>query len=166
MEIKDIINIVAIVLSPMLAVGLTIWLTKKNEKRKEKMEAFKQLMVSRAIFNSIDTVKLLNCIDVIFADNKKVQIAWKDLYEEFANPNMETVRVFSKQTKLIEEVAKDLGYKNIEWNKIISNYYLPRWLSVELEQSNKMREGQNSIIELVKNAAQNIPQNSEHKGGN
>lgn len=167
MEIKDIINIVAIVLSPMFAVGLTIWLTKKNEKRKEKMEAFKQLMVSRAISGNYDYVKTLNSLDVIFADSPKVRQAWKELYEEYAKSNIDHIAILSKRTKLIETIAKDLGYDDkIAWNEIIANSYIPNWLVDEWKQNDILKEGQKGFVELVKNAAQNIPQNSEHKGGN
>ena len=42
MELKDWINIIAIVLSPIVAVLITMWLTTRNEKRKEKEASFLQ----------------------------------------------------------------------------------------------------------------------------
>lgn len=67
------INVLAIVLSPILAVLITIWLTRRNEKRKEKMEAFRQLMISRVTASTEEFVKIVNSIDVIFADSKPVR---------------------------------------------------------------------------------------------
>ena len=152
MEIKDWINIAAIILSPIFAVIITMWLTTRNEKRKEKMEVFKQLMIARAISGNYDYVKTLNSLDVIFADSPKV---------------IDHIAILSKRTKLIEIIAKDLGYKNkIEWDEIISNPYIPNWLVDEWKQNDILKEGQKGFVELVKNATQNLPKNNVNENGN
>ena len=66
-QISFWINIAAIVLSPIIAVCITIWLTRREEKRKEKVIVLKQLMIARAFPLTYDYVKTVNCIDVIFA---------------------------------------------------------------------------------------------------
>mgnify|MGYP007089971860 CR=1 FL=1 len=48
MEIKDIINIAAIVLSPIIAVVVTIFLQNRSDKKKEKI-AEKQLIISERL---------------------------------------------------------------------------------------------------------------------
>lgn len=164
MEIKDWINIVVIVLSPIFAVLITMWLTARNEKRKEKMEAFKQLMISRAVSGTIDYVKTLNSLDVVFADSSKVRAAWKDLFNEYAKPNIDSYSILSKRTKLIETIAKDLGYDDkIAWDEIIANPYVPVWLVDEWKQNDLLKEGQKGFVELVKNATQNTVKNNEPK---
>lgn len=166
MEIKDWINIVAIILSPIFAVIITMWLTTRNEKRKEKMEVFKQLMIARAISGNYDYVKTLNSLDVIFADSPKVRQAWKELYEEYAKSNIDHIAILSKRTKLIETIAQDLGYDDkIAWNEIITNPYIPNWLVDEWKQNDILKEGQKGFVELVKNAAQNLPQNNVNGNG-
>lgn len=73
----------------------------------------------------------------------------------------------SKRTKLIEIIAKDLGYKNkIEWDEIISNPYIPNWLVDEWKQNDILKEGQKGFVELVKNATQNLPKNNVNENGN
>jgi septation ring formation regulator EzrA len=57
MEVIDLINIMAILVSPIIAVIITVWLNNKNEKRKEKLEAFKQLMIARALPSTIKYVR-------------------------------------------------------------------------------------------------------------
>lgn len=164
MELKDCINVVAIVLSPIFAVFITMWITTRNEKRKEKMEVFKHLMVSRAIPCTIEYVKTLNSLDVIFADSPKVRVAWKDLFNEYAKNNSDTYSILSKRTKLIETIARDLGYDDkIAWDEIIANPYIPNWLVEEWKQNDLLREGQKGFVELVKNATQNNIKNNVSK---
>lgn len=164
MEVKDWINIIAIILSPIFAVLITMWLTTKNEKRKEKMEVFKQLMISRAVSGTIDYVKTLNSLDVVFADSPRVRAAWKDLFSEYSKANADNYSILSKRTKLIETIAKDLGYDDkIAWDEIISNPYIPNWLVEEWKQYDLVREGQKGFVELVKNATQNTIKNNKTK---
>lgn len=166
MEIKDWINIAAIILSPIFAVIITMWLTTRNEKRKEKMEVFKQLMVSRVISGTIDYVKTLNALDVVFADSPKVRKAWQELYNEYAKSNVDHIAILSKRAKLIISVANDLGYNGkIEWDEIIEHPYVPNWLVDEWKQNDILKEGQKGFVELVKNAAQNLPQNNVNENG-
>ena len=151
------INILAIVLSPIVAVGITVWLTQRNEKRKEKMEVFKQLMISRVCASTEDYVKTVNSIDVIFADSKEVRKAWKDLFDEYSNKDSDLDKCRYKHTKLIEAVAQDLGYKNkLEWSEIISNVYIPRWLIETWEQNNVVKEGQKNFAKVMETAAKSL----------
>ena len=47
MDIQNIINIIAIVLSPIIAVLITRYLSIRTDKKKDKMEIFKILMATR-----------------------------------------------------------------------------------------------------------------------
>lgn len=161
------INVLAIILSPIFAVLITMKLTQRNEKRKEKMEVFKQLMISRANASTEDYVKTVNSIDVIFADSKKVRKAWKDLFDEYSNPNNTIDKYRYKHTKLIEAVAENLGYKNkLEWSEIISNVYIPRWLVDMWEQNNVLKEGQKNFAKVMETAAKSLSNENTEKVDN
>ena len=130
------------------------------------MEVFKQLMVSRVISGTIDYVKTLNALDVVFADSPKVRKAWQELYNEYAKSNVDHIAILSKRAKLIISVANDLGYNGkIEWDEIIEHPYVPNWLVDEWKQNDILKEGQKGFVELVKNAAQNLPQNNVNENG-
>ena len=45
------------------------------------MHIFKTLMTSRVYGWTQESVYCLNIIDIVFADDKKVRNAWKDLYD-------------------------------------------------------------------------------------
>jgi len=148
--------IFAAIVGPVAAVLISVYLMDRKEKRKEKMEFFKELMISRAIPGSFAFVKVVNCIDVVFADSEKVKDAWRALYEEYASDKATYESIKTKKTKLIEEVAKDLGYKGITWDKIIANSYTPKWLTQEWDDNDKLKEGQKAFADYFNKVNQNF----------
>ena len=62
MDIQNIINIIAIVLSPIIAVLITRYLSIRTDKKKDKMEIFKILMATRYNRCTIEYVRALNSI--------------------------------------------------------------------------------------------------------
>jgi len=157
MEVKDWLFLFAAIFGPIIAVWVSVWLINKKERRKEKMEFFKELMISRAIPGSLAFVKTVNCIDVVFADSTKVKDAWRALHDEYASDKATSATVKAKKTKLIEEIAKDLGYKGITWDKIIESAYTPKWLIDDAEGNEKFKEGQLEFIEVMKAWKQTLP---------
>ena len=77
MEGKDILNIIAIVIAPIAASAIAVWLQNRSEKRKDKMYIFKVLMTSRIYGWTPEKVNVLNIIDIVFSDDKKVRAASK-----------------------------------------------------------------------------------------
>jgi hypothetical protein len=130
MELKDILTIVAILLSPIFAVYITIWYTNNQEERKQKRELFLILIAYRKTYPPpVRYVDALNTIDVIFHDNKNILAAWKNTYSALHPPA--EVTIFDPQPYyaaiviLLIEIAKELGYKNINAT-VLDAYYLPQ----------------------------------------
>ena len=65
--IMAVLNLVAIVGIPILAVVIGQYLQNRAEKRKDKMQIFRTLMTSRIYGWTVDSVHALNLIDVVFA---------------------------------------------------------------------------------------------------
>ncbi len=80
MEIKDIINIVAIVLSPIIAVVVTIFLQNRSDKKKEKIAIIKSLLSTGHYLYSDEIIRSYNLIDIAFKDDKDVRAKWKLLF--------------------------------------------------------------------------------------
>ena len=115
MECKDILNLIAIIVIPIAAVLIGQWLQSGSEKRKDKMQIFKILMTSRIYGWTQDSVHCMNIIDIVFADDKTVCEAWKDLHDKYCvqNPDETQLRkIQNAQYKLLETMAKSLGYKD------------------------------------------------------
>lgn len=139
MSLVEIINIFAIVVIPIIAVLIGQFLQDRSEKRKDKMEIFKILMTSRIYEWTVESVHCMNIIDIVFADDKKVREAWKDLYSRYCveNPTLTDLeKIRQAQFKLLETVANSLGYKDkVTW-ETIQNPYIPNGMLQQINSQN------------------------------
>lgn len=153
MDISDYINISAIILAPVISVIIGQKLQDRAKKRQDKMEIFKALMTSRVYGWTNASVYALNIIDVVFADDKKVRTQWKAYYDKLCvgNPSEEDFKkIETEKCKLLEAIAKSLGYKNkITW-ETIQNPYIPKGLSTSMMQQQQYQDGQLEIMEMMK----------------
>jgi len=141
--VVNFINIIALVLSPVIAVLVTMWLNNKLVKRKERMELFKTLMSTRYIQKaSHERVRALNSIEVIFNDRPKVRKAWIDYYNELCKPQINATSMTDKNIKLLEIMANDLGYKEkLTWEDI-KTCYMPTGLWNDMQDEDEMKQRQ------------------------
>jgi hypothetical protein len=87
---KDIINIIAVIVGPITAVAITLWYQGRKEKRDTKHRAFLLLMAHRkSIPPSPVMVEVLNTLDVLFADNQKIVGLWHKYYMLLGQPPSE-----------------------------------------------------------------------------
>lgn len=149
MTISDVLNLVAIIVAPVAAVLIGQCLQNRANKRKDKMEIFKSLMIARNGW-SPESVRALNIIDIVFADDKNVRARWKEYFDKVCveNPSETDLNKIKKcQDKLLEAMAVSLGYKDkVTW-ETIQNPYVPRGM-IEAEQM--QREFQNGQLEWAK----------------
>lgn len=71
MDCNDILNLIAIIVIPIIAVVMGQYLQNKAKKRKDKMQIFKTLMTSRIYGWTQESIHCLNIIDIVFSDDKK-----------------------------------------------------------------------------------------------
>ena len=76
------INVATVLIAPIVAVIVGQKLQDKGQKRKDKMEIFRVLMMNRGIGWTADTVRALNIIDVVFSDDDSVRARWKEYYNQ------------------------------------------------------------------------------------
>ena len=165
MKLAEILNLIAIIIIPIIAVIVGQWLQTRSEKRKDKMHIFKTLMTSRVYGWTQESVHCLNIIDIVFADDKKVRNAWKDLYDKYCvqNPDESQLKkIETAQYKLLETMAVSLGYKDkVTW-ETIQNPYIPKGMLRQIEAQNQSQQAYNN---LLLNMQQMMPQskNPEEK---
>lgn len=148
--ILTIMNIIAVIISPIVAVVIGQWLQEKNQKRKDKMEIFQCLMTHRATgWSHIECVNALNSIDIVFGDSGQVRQQWKLLLGKLM-PGVPPQEFLREQCKLLEIMANDLGYQKIITWESIQNPYYPQWLVDAMERNSVISNGQ---IEWAKSAA-------------
>lgn len=118
----NVLNIIALILVPILAVVVGQKLQDRAQKRNDKMQIFKILMTSRIFGWTNESVQAMNLIDIVFADDKAVRKQWKICFDKMCveNPTeTELSKIKTEREKLLETMAKSLGYKDIiTWESI------------------------------------------------
>lgn len=157
MECKDVLNLIAIIIIPIAAVLIAQWLQNRAEKRKDKMQIFKALMTSRIYGWTPESVNALNIIDIVFANDKGVRAAWKDLSDKYnvQDPDeQERKKIKHAEYKLLEAIANALGYKDkITW-ETIQNPYMPKGMADQIETQKRMQQTYQSVLDNVNNVVQ------------
>jgi hypothetical protein len=159
MRTLDIINIIAIIVSPVVAVVVGQILQDRRKKRSDKMEIFKTLMISRGLGWSTESVKALNIIEVVFSDDQLVLDQWKIYYDRLCveDPNeTERFKIKAEGDKLLDVMAKSLGYKEkVTW-ETIQKPYMPKGLADNIIQQQQYQSAQLDIMNLASNYFQNM----------
>lgn len=170
MEYKDILNLLAIIVIPIFVVVVGHWMQISSEKRRDKMQIFKTLMTNRMGW-TYESVKALNVIDIVFADDKDVRTKWKDYYTALCiqDPNeMQRQQIQQAQDKLLEAMAISLGYKKqVTWENI-QNPYIPKGMLEAMRQQQVIQDGQEKLADAVgifTNILNNVPSNKETDNG-
>ena len=143
-KIMTIINVIAIIAIPIVAVFVGQYLQNRSQQRKDKLDIFKTLMMNRVGW-SVEGVHAMNIIDIVFAKDKNVRSKWKDYYTLLCiqEPNdMQKQQIQIAQHKLLEAMAISLGYKEqITW-ETIQNPYIPKGMIDAMQQQQIIQLGQ------------------------
>lgn len=160
-----VINIVAIIVIPIAAVAIGQKLQDRSQRRKDKLDIFKVLMMNR-IGWSYESARALNIIDVVFADDEDVRTKWGDYYTLLCiqNPNeMQKKQRQTAQDKLLEAMAKSLGYDNqVTWDKI-QNSYIPQGMVDAMNQQMVIQAGQEKLAGMIDLFAKPATQSQEQQ---
>ena len=161
MECKDILNLIAIIVIPIVAVLIGQHLQNRAEIRKDKMHIFKVLMTSRIYGWTQESVHCLNIIDIVFSDDENVRNAWKDLYDKYCVQNPDETqlkKIQNAQYKLLDTMANSLGYKDkVTW-ETIQNPYIPEGMR---RQQQEQAASQQAYNNLIFNMQHMIPKNNK-----
>ena len=153
----DILNILALVFVPIFAVVVGQKLQERAQKRNDKIQIFKILMTSRIFGWTNESVQAMNLIDIVFADDKAVRKQWKICFDKMCveNPTeMELSKIKTEREKLLETMAKSLGYKDIITWESIQNPYIPKGMTELMAQQQMNQNNQSIIMEQIKNMIQ------------
>ncbi len=149
MECKDILNLIAIIVIPIVAVLIGQHLQNRAEIRKDKMHIFKVLMTSRIYGWTQESVHCLNIIDIVFSDDENVRNAWKDLYDKYCVQNPDETqlkKIQNAQYKLLDIMASSLGYKDkVTW-ETIQNPYIPEGMRRQQQEQAASQQAYNNIL--------------------
>jgi hypothetical protein len=103
-----------------------------TERRRHKLHVFASLMQERASIASVEGVRALNLIDVIFHDCRQVREAWAELYLTFDSMQKIPSHVQDERLrKLLAAMANDLGLGNDLRSDDLGRVYYPNALAEE-----------------------------------
>ena len=106
----NIINLIALIVVPILAVIIGQKLQDRAQKRNDKIQIFKILMMSRIYGWTTESVQAMNLIEIVFADDDTVCKQWKVYYDKLCveNPTeTELQKIKKEDEKLLETMAND-----------------------------------------------------------
>ena len=107
------IEVLAILLGPIFAVAVTIWLQRKLAKRDARLSVLSTLVSLRHAVVTADSVKALNLIDLVFHDVSSVRKLWDEYFQMLSNAGLHNpvgwIQRNQKHVELITEMAKHLG---------------------------------------------------------
>ena len=108
------INIIAVLLSPIIAVQVTKFFDNRKSIYDKKFELFKILMGQRGLFPRSDEFLIaLNLIDVVFHDDEKVRNAYSNFYSVSDVSHSENKNSGKYLILLLQEMSKVLKLGNI-----------------------------------------------------
>lgn len=141
-----------------IATFVTILWQRKAQQLFEKRKIFTILMSKRYDIAAEESVEALNMIDVVFYSSKEVREAWNAFNDATNLPdsNTKSQTISDKHLRLLEVIAKDIGYKDIHWDNI-KQYYYPIGLSTKKQDETVLRRVQ------IDAALAQIKEGQEHK---
>lgn len=147
-----IVNIIAILASPLVAVLVSAYLQKSKEKKDIKMRILAALISTRHTPVSEEAVRSLNLIDVVFSKDKAVRDLWHEYYEMLHNKGLDNETGHQtwqkKKLELIKEMAKAVGYGEEISHLDIDRVYIPVGLGKSWERNEELA---NEFLRVLKN---------------
>jgi len=146
-----IVNILAILFSPIIAVLISVYLQTRREKKKQKLWIFNTLIATRHNPITDENVRALNMIDVVFFDYLSVRKLWHEYFDMLSNEGLNNTIGWSQRQKknleMITEMAKLIGYKKAITHLDVDRVYYPVGLG---NQSKKTEEISNELLRVLK----------------
>jgi hypothetical protein len=127
------VSILAVLVSPLVALQVSSWLAKRKERRERRLYVFRTLMATRASGLAAEHVQALNLIDIEFhgsdAKSKAVLNAWKAYLDHLGISQTDGAVWGAKRedlfVDLLYEISRYLGY-GFDRTHIRRTSYFPR----------------------------------------
>lgn len=125
----------------------------------------KTLMSNRMVW-SVESVRAMNIIDIVFADDESVRKAWNEYYQRLCveqPTETQLKQIQQTQDKMLETMAISLGYKGkITW-ETIQNPYIPKGMVAAMDQQQIIQKGQAELAKVADAFTQLINTNAANQ---
>ena len=122
MDMNDWLTVVALILGPVIAVGITLWIEGQRRKRESRLVVLRQLIATRHLPGDPLYSTAVNLIPVEFNDDPRVMAAYKAYQEavsQVPGDDLEAIaqcnqNVVVKQTKMVFAVMQSMKLRASE----------------------------------------------------
>ena len=130
MDMKDWLTLIALVLGPVIAVGITLWIEGQRRRHERRLAVLRQLMATRHLPGDPMYSTAINLIPVEFNDDRHVMEAYKAYQTAVSQPPstepeavaLTNQKVAVTQTKLIFAVMKAMKLRASEADLPVEAY--------------------------------------------
>jgi hypothetical protein len=126
MTTNEVVTIIALLLGPIGAVGISLWHQRRTQKHDAKERLFLLLMAHRRSNPpTFEWANSLNLIDVVFAHHVEVVAKWHELYDIVIREPVNWTQWNHSYIELLSEMATVLGYRRLRQTDI-DRFYAPQ----------------------------------------
>lgn len=127
--ILAIAQVLSVAIVPIIVWFIGVKYQNRKSKKEAQLRLFLVLMANRQKTPiAQEWVDALNSIDVVFQDNKKVRLAWRDYLDSLNQKSAHFENQNSYKLDLLSEMAEALGYKQLKQTEI-DRFYSPMYFS-------------------------------------
>jgi hypothetical protein len=130
MTLNEKLTLIAIVLGPIIAVGITLWIEARRRVRERRLYVLRMLLTTRHLPADPQYNAAINLIPIEFNNQPKVMAAWR-LYGERVNQHPTTEqqvdhqkRITAAQSGIIFEAMRSAGLSNLSEGDIQTQAYV------------------------------------------
>jgi hypothetical protein len=134
MTLNEELTLLAIVLGPVIAVGITLWIESRRRDRERRLYVLRMMLTTRHLPADPQWNAAVNLIPVEFNDQEKVMAAWRtygDRVNQHVPPEHEDdqkKRINVAQSGMIFEVMRSAGLSNLSEGDIQTQAYVSQRL--------------------------------------
>ena len=142
----EILTVIAIALSPFIAVFVSRWIEDWKDLKKQKTFIFLSLVSSRHQNITEEQARIYNSIDVVFSKSSNVRKKWREYYE-LLHQRDRMSEWAKKKLELLKAMADETGYKKAIDHLDLDRVYYPTGLT---EDAEKRKIYEEKILEFIK----------------
>lgn len=151
----EILAIIAILVSPIIAVLVSMRTQDRKERRQNRLQLLSSLIATRhELMLTAESVRALNLIDVVFHNKKEVRRLWKEYFDMLHNQGLMNPPGYAqwnkKKLELITEMAKVLGYGKEITHLDMDRVYSPVGLTEQTQRTNLLIDELLRVLKATK----------------
>jgi hypothetical protein len=128
LKFYELLTLIGIIIGPITAVCITLWIEARRRTRDQQVQTLRMLVATRHLAGDANYSTAINMIPLDFNQQPKIMTAWTAYIGAISyrpteeNAQTHLTQILSKQTKLIFEIMKHLGYTLSETDLQTSAY--------------------------------------------